>query len=204
VDSYGKHLTFFTILPKIRKNWSLDTRVGGISSTYIEKCLQSCKCLNAQLWDEGHNVPIEELDVTLDKLCESHLVLRRWVRTYQGKSHVLKYYRCHRGGKKKKSIKPKMKVCTSNIIQERRERRSRLCNCSFQIRTMEPLNKGKQIEDSSMGMATILLHTKHSGHKLGTDIDKLFLPGAPNSCVLSYGEFEADGVHIDGCIGIKK
>ena len=100
VDSCGKHLTFCTILSKIRKNWSLDTRVGGISSTYIEKCLQSCECLNAQLWDEVHNVPIEELDVTLDKLCESHLVLRRWVRTYQGKSHVLKYYRCHRSGKK--------------------------------------------------------------------------------------------------------
>ena len=44
---------------------------------------------------------------------------------------------------------------------------------------MEPLNKGKQIEDSSIGMATILLHTKHSEHKPGTDIDKLFLPVHP-------------------------
>ena len=56
---------------------------------------------------------------------------------------------------------------------------SRLCTYTFQIKTMEPLNKGKQIEGSSAGMATILLHTKYSGHKSGTDIDKLFLPVHP-------------------------
>jgi hypothetical protein len=123
-----------------------------------------------------HNIPIEELDVTLDKLCESHLVLRRWVRTYQSKTHVVKYYCCHRGGRKKTSTKPKVKSCTSSITQERREMMFRLCNCSFQIRTMEPLNKENQIEDSSVGMTTISLHTKHSGHQPGTDIDKLFLP----------------------------
>ena len=56
----------------------MDSKVGGISSTYVEKCLQSYEtCLNAQLWNEVHNVPIEEFDVTLDKLCERHLVLRR-------------------------------------------------------------------------------------------------------------------------------
>ena len=53
----------------------MDTKVGGIFSTYVEKCLQSCECSNVQLWDEVHNVPIEELDVTLDKLCERQLVL---------------------------------------------------------------------------------------------------------------------------------
>ena len=41
---------------------------------------------------------------------------------------------------------------------------------------MKPLNKGKQIEGSTTGIATISLHTKHSGHQPGTDIDKLFLP----------------------------
>jgi arsenate reductase-like glutaredoxin family protein len=60
------------------------------SSTYIEKYLQSCKTyLNAQQWVEMHNAPIEELDVTLDKLCESHLIQRRWIRIYQGKTHVV-------------------------------------------------------------------------------------------------------------------
>ena len=126
-----------------------------------------------------HNVPIEELDVTLDKLCESHLVLRPWVRTYQSKTHVVKYYRCHRGGKIRTSTKPKVKRCTSSITQERRERMSRLCNCTFQIRTIEPLNKKKQIKGSSTGMAIISLHTKHSGHQPGTDTDKLFLPVRP-------------------------
>ena len=126
-----------------------------------------------------HNVPIKKLDVTLDKLCESHFVLRRWIRTYQGKYHVLKHYRCHRGGKRRESTKPKVTRCTSSITQKRREKMSRLCNCTFQIRTMEPQNKKKQIEGSSAGMATISLHTKHSGHKLCTDIDKLFLPVHP-------------------------
>ena len=76
MDSCGKYLTLSTSLPKIRKNWSMNTRVGGISLIYVEKRLSSCECLNAQLWDEVHNVPIEELDVTLDKLCESHIILR--------------------------------------------------------------------------------------------------------------------------------
>lgn len=49
VDFCGKHLTFCTVLPKIRKNSSIDTRVGGISSTYVEQYLQSCKCTNVQL-----------------------------------------------------------------------------------------------------------------------------------------------------------
>ena len=52
---------------------------------------------------------------------------------------------------------------------------SRLCNCSFQIRTMEPRNKEKQIEGSCAGIATISLHIKHSGHEPGKDTDKLFL-----------------------------
>ena len=109
----------------------MDTR-GGISLTYVEKCLQSCEtCLNAQLWDEVHNVPIEELDVTLNKLCDSHLILQRWVCTYQGKTHVVKYYRCHRGRKRRTSSKPKVNRYMSSITQERRKMMSRLCNCSF-------------------------------------------------------------------------
>ena len=52
---------------------------------------------------------------------------------------------------------------------------SRLRNYTFQIKKMEPLNKRKQIEGSSVGMATISLHTKYNGHKSGTNIDKLFL-----------------------------
>ena len=115
----GKHLMFHTILFKIRKNWSIDTRVRGISSTYVEKYLQSCKtCLNTQLWNEMHNVPIEELDAISDKLCEGHLVLRRWVHTYQSKSHIVKYYCYQRGGKRKASTKHKVKRYTSSITHE--------------------------------------------------------------------------------------
>ena len=51
VDTSGKHLTFRAIVSKIQKNRSMDTRVGGIFSTYVEKCLQTCEYLNAQLWD---------------------------------------------------------------------------------------------------------------------------------------------------------
>ena len=41
---------------------------------------------------------------------------------------------------------------------------------------MEPPNKWKQIEGSSTGIAIISLHTKHSGHQLGTHSDKLIIP----------------------------
>jgi hypothetical protein len=58
---------------------------------------------------------------------------------------------------------------------------------------MEPLKKDKSIEGSSIEITTISLHSKHSGHLPGTDID-----------ILSYGEFEADGVYIHGCINIQK
>ena len=44
---------------------------------------------------------------------------------------------------------------------------------------MDTLNKGKQIEGSSVGMATISFHIKHSGHQSGTDTNKQILPVHP-------------------------
>ena len=44
---------------------------------------------------------------------------------------------------------------------------------------MEPLNKEKQIKGSSVGMAIISLHTKHSGYQPGLDTHKLFPPVHP-------------------------
>jgi len=54
---------------------------------------------------EMYNFPIEELDVTLDKLYESHLAVWRWVRTHQGKTHVAKYYHYHRCENRRASTK---------------------------------------------------------------------------------------------------
>ena len=72
-----------------------------------------------------HNVLIEKLDVTLDKLCENHLILRRWICTCQGITHVVKHYRCNRGVKIRASTKSKVKSCTNSISHERREMTNR-------------------------------------------------------------------------------
>lgn len=61
----------------------------------------------------------------------------------------------------------------------------RLCNYSFQIKTIERLNKKKQIKGPSIGINIISLHTKHSGHQPNTDTDKLFLPVHPILVTLS-------------------
>ena len=60
--------------------------------------------------------------------------------------------------------------------ESRRNRNSRLCDCEFQIKVMEP--KISRCS-SSLVHATIYIHSKHSGHNPGSDADLFFLPIHP-------------------------
>lgn len=154
----------------------MDLRVGCISSTYVKRCLQFYEsCLNAQVWDEMHNVPIKELDVTLDKFCKTTLCYGKGFVLIKEKLMFLNTTDVTKKRKRRAPKKAKVKKYTINMTQKRRERKSMLCNCSFQIRIIEPLFEGTQIERLISGMAIILVHTKPSGHQPGTDTDKLFL-----------------------------
>jgi len=52
--------------------------------------------------------------------------------------------------------------------------------CEFQIKVMVPLGKEKCSKKSNMSTeAVIFVHTRHSGHHLGTKIDKMFVSVHP-------------------------
>ena len=93
----------------IRKKWTTDIRVGGIHSSYVEKCIRSCAtCDNVKLWDEVHTNPHHLLDVTLDQIHTKYMVIRKLRRSYECKDQIMKYYYCHRSGNKKH---PYIKTC---------------------------------------------------------------------------------------------
>ena len=103
VNLDGKHLQLTSTLNEIRKKWSTDIRVGGIHSSYVEKCLLSCAiCDNVQLWNEVYNIPHHLLDVTLDKIYRKYMVFHKLQRSYKCKDQIVKYYHSHRSGTKKR------------------------------------------------------------------------------------------------------
>jgi hypothetical protein len=62
----------------------------------------------------------------------------------------------------------------------RRERRSRLCDCAFQVKTVEPKVRKKASEAlNNKGQVTIFVYCKHIGHEPGSDADSFFLPVHP-------------------------
>jgi len=60
------------------------------------------------------------------------------------------------------------------------------CECEFQIKVMVPLGEKKCSTQSTSMEAHIFVHSKHSGHHLGSESDKIFLPIHP--LVLSFAK----------------
>jgi len=97
---------------------------------------------------------------------------------YITKHHRVIYYRCHRGGKKRS--RKRRKGEDVSISTSRRERKSMKCDCEFQMKVMIPLEKEKCTKESNISReAVIFVHTTHSGHHPGTEVDKMFLPVHP-------------------------
>ncbi|KAG0571689.1 hypothetical protein KC19_VG034400, partial [Ceratodon purpureus] len=81
IDKNEKHLSLSMTLNAIRTQWSTDIYVGGIQSSFIQHCMNSCEvCQEKKLWDEVVKVPLENLSATLDALCTKYIVLRRRVK----------------------------------------------------------------------------------------------------------------------------
>jgi hypothetical protein len=186
VNVEGKHLSLTATLNAIRTKWSTDIRVGGIHTLYISKCIDSCSsCEHSKLWNEVHTVSLDALDVTLDAVCAKHMVLRRLRQTRRYENHIVKYYRCHRGGNK---TRPHTKNSATRVVEDknsRLDRKSRLCNCSFQLKTIEPIIDINGGGISSGKKATIAIHSEHIGHILGSNEDLLFLPVHPLVCCMA-------------------
>jgi hypothetical protein len=181
IDNNRKHLSQTLTLYAIRDQWSTDIYVGGIPAVYIRDCISSCEgCKKHNIWDETHNVSLEFLDESLDSLCKEHRVLRRRYKRRMYKNHIVTLYRCHRSGNKERAHRKTTDITTIKEKDGRRERTSRLCNCEFQLKVVEPKLVGSTTEADKVKLqATIYIHTKHSRHNPGSDQDSFFLPVHP-------------------------
>ena len=154
--------------------------MGGIQSSYVKKCLRSCAtCDNDKLWDEVHNIFHHLLNVTLDQICIKYMVLRKLRRNYKCKGQIVKYYHCHRSENKRH---PHRKTSFSRPSQEKdanQDKKSRLCNCFFQIKTIEAIRHDNCDSDLHRRHVTIFVHTQHTGHVPGSEADIIFLPMHP-------------------------
>lgn len=181
VDENGKHRSFSLTKDTIRTQWSTDLKVGGIHASFIQNCINSCEvCQEKKIWDEVVIVPLEDLSVTLDSICTKHIVLRRRFKRRIWQNKTVTYYHCHRGGSKSRAHRKTIDGKPKEEKNSRRDRTSRLCNCEFQIKVVEP-NQSKSSSSLSQGKleGTIYVHSEHSGHTPGSDADSFFLPVHP-------------------------
>lgn len=143
--------------------------------------MNSCEeCQEKKIWDELVCVPLEDLSSTLDAICTKHVVLKRRCKRRVWKKKTVTYYRCHRGGSKNRAHRKTVDEKMKNEKESRRDRTSRLCNCEFQIKVVEPTqSKSSSTLSQDKLEATIYVHSQHSGHVPGSDADTFFLPVHP-------------------------
>ena len=167
-------------LNAIRAKWSTDIRVGGIHSSYVKNCLHACDmCEDSTFWNESIEVSYDDFVVTFDEVCIKHRVLRKLRKTNKTKNHIVEYYHCHRSGNK---TRPHRSGLFTRLVEDRNsqlDRKSRLCNCSFRLKTIEPILGEKDGESSNRKEVSIFIHSMHTGHVPGSDADLLFLPVHP-------------------------
>ncbi|XP_024400655.1 uncharacterized protein [Physcomitrium patens] len=180
VDVTGKHLPLTPTLNAIHAKWSTDIRVGGIHASYVRNCLHTCcTCEDSTFWNENLVVSLDAFGATLDEICINHKVLRRLRNTKRTKSHIVKYYRCHRGGNKTRPHRKGSFIRVMENKNSQQDRKSRLCNCSSQLKTMEPIFYDNGGGSSNEKNISISIHSRHTEHVPGSDSDLLFLPVHP-------------------------
>ena len=200
IHTSGKHLLVTPTKIAIRSQWSTDVWVGGIPKSFIENCLQSCQlCQGLKWWNEIVTIPQEDLNATLDALCVKHIVRIKISRRVNYKQHSVRYYCCHRGGNKDRAHRKKNDGHTLVDKNSRRDRMSRLCNCTFEMKVVEH----RIVDESKEGLkgkreATIHVHTGHTGHQPGSDIDSFFLPVHPY--VLTWAEKNLKFMYSTGAV----
>ena len=139
VHNTEKHLAITPTMNAIRSTWSADIWVGGIPKSFVTNCLKSCQpCQGSKWWDEVVTVPLKDLNATLDALCVKHIVRRKISRRVNYKHHLVRYYCCHRSGNKDRAHRRTRDGQTLEDKNSRRDRLSRLQNCTFQMKVVEP------------------------------------------------------------------
>ena len=83
------------------------------------------------------------------------------------------HYRCHRVENKKRPHRKWSYVKPINQRDSRRDRTSRLYDCEFQIKVVEPKTSRYS---NTLVHATIYIHSKYSGHNLEFDVGLCFQP----------------------------
>jgi hypothetical protein len=159
---------------------------GGLDINFVKQCIESCNSCSShgtkckmQVWHEKHVCHINEVQSKLDDICKVHIVVRATRTKAVVGSNQVTYFKCHRGGKKRKKINPSGKKDAQCSTNARRERISRLCGCEFLIKTIVPLSCEKKKNGEFTLEATILVHNVHTGHDTRSNNDKYFLPVHP-------------------------
>jgi hypothetical protein len=121
---------------------------------------------------------LEDLNASLDALCTKYIVLRRRYKCRVWKTKTVTHYRFHHGGNKERHHRKWGDVKVMHQKESRRDMTSRLCDCEFQIKVVEP-----KISRCSSNLvhATIYVHSKHSGHNPKSDADLFFYRFTPTS-----------------------
>lgn len=181
IDKNGKHLSFSMTTNVICTQWSTDSYVGGIQTSFIQNCMNSCDvCQENKLWNEVVKISLEYLSASIDALCTKYLVLKRSLKCHVGNTKIVIYYRCHCGQNKNRPHRRTIDVKSMYDKTFRRDRICRLCGCEFQMKVEETIvSKCSNILLHSKLQSTIYVHSKHSGHTPGSNSDFFFLPVHP-------------------------
>ena len=139
--------------------------MGGIPAAYIRNCVSSCEgCKNYSIWDETHNVLLEFLNEILDSFCREHCVFRRRYKRRMYKNNIVTMYRCHKSGNKVRAHRKTTDIKALKENDSRRERISRLSNCEFQLKVVEPKLVGPTTEADkvvkTLGLEKISKHAR--------------------------------------------
>lgn len=177
IDKNEKHLSFIMTTNVIFTQWSTNSYVRGIQTSFIQNCMNSCDVWQEnKMCDEVVKVSLEDLSATIDVLCTKYIILGSRLRYRVGKTKTITYYRCHREHNKNRPHSRTVDVKPMDDKGSRWNRIPRLCSCEFQMKAEEPnVSRCSNTLHHSKLQATIYLHNKHSGHIPGFDSDLFFL-----------------------------
>ena len=97
---------------------------GGFDINFVKQCIESCDSCSShgtkrkiQVWHVKHVCHIDEVGSKLDDICNVHIVVRATRTKAVVGSNQVTYFKCHRGGKKRKKKNPSGKKKMPNAQQ---------------------------------------------------------------------------------------
>lgn len=102
--------------------------------------------------------------------------MRKLRRSYNCKDQIVKYYHCHQSKNKRRPYRKTYFIRPSQEMDSNQDKKCRLCNYFFQLKTVEVFGHNNSGRDLQVGHVTISVHTQHTSHIPGLEDDILFLP----------------------------